>query len=98
MALEGPSHYKASVSPDVPFYHTFDEADAADLVPNQPTRVQFEMMPTSYCFQKGTCIRLAFSDSDAAHYLHKVKENTKVKLITGPGFDSCIHFPQKAYS
>jgi len=91
-------HFRSSLSPDVPFWHTFAEKDAAPLVPNEPTRIQFEMMPTSYCFQKGSCLRLAFSGSDEAHFLHdEVKEKRIITLCSGPEHKSCIHLPNKIY-
>ncbi|QDZ20691.1 CocE/serine esterase [Chloropicon primus] len=90
-------HYQSSVPPDIPFYHTFDEADAEPLVPGEPARLVFEMMPTSYCFQRGSCMRLAFSGSDEQHYLHNVQEGTEIKVVSGPGHESLVHLPIKAY-
>ena len=90
-------HYKASQSPDVPFWHTFDEKDAEPLTPKKPTRIMFEMMPTSYCFQKGSCLRLALSGCDDAHYLHKAEDNRVITLVSSPEHKSCIHLPNKVY-
>jgi hypothetical protein len=89
-------HYKSSLCPDVPFYHSFDEADAEPLVAGAPTRIMFEMMPTSYCFQKGSCLRIAFSGSDEKHY-HHIQQPRHVALCSGPGHRSCLHLPNKVY-
>jgi len=56
----------------------------------------FEIMPTSYCFQRGSCIRVAFSGSDERHYLHNTEESTRIKVLCGPEHKSSIHLPARA--
>ena len=95
-ASSGEGHYKSSIPPDIPFFHTFDKADAEPLEPGKPARMVFEIMPTSYCFQRGSCIRVAFSGSDERHYLHKTEESTRIKVLCGPEHKSSIHLPARA--
>ena len=89
---------KATLLPGVPFYHSFMRKDAEPLAPRTPTRVRFELLPTSYVFQRGSCLRVAFSGSDAKHFLHDKTEGTRmIGLHSSPTMLSRLVLPQRAY-
>jgi predicted acyl esterase len=49
--------------PGIPWHRAFAE-DAQPLEPGQPVRMQFDIMPASYVFQKGHRIQVTFTGSD----------------------------------
>ena len=48
--------------------HTFNQADARHLVPDEATEVSFELLPTSYLFRTGHRIRVAIAAADSDHF------------------------------
>ena len=50
--------------------HSFKEADAKLLKPNEVAEVAFELLPTSYVFKKGHSMRLSFAFADKDHFTH----------------------------
>jgi putative CocE/NonD family hydrolase len=51
-------------------YHTFLREDAMPMVPGEPARIAFDLLPTSYLFRRGNRIRLALSGADRHHYIN----------------------------
>lgn len=49
-------------------YHSFTRADAAPLTPNEVVELTFDLLPTSYLFQRGHCIRVAIAGADKDHF------------------------------
>ncbi len=49
-------------------YRTFTRRDARLLTPGEVAEVTFDLLPTSYMFQRGHCIRLAIAGADASHF------------------------------
>jgi putative CocE/NonD family hydrolase len=49
-------------------YHTFRRADAVPLVPGESVELAFELLPTSYLFQRGHRIRVAVAGADRDHF------------------------------
>jgi putative CocE/NonD family hydrolase len=47
-------------------YHPSAEADAAPLVPGEPTKLSFELLPTSQVFKAGSRIRVVITFAEAA--------------------------------
>jgi uncharacterized protein len=65
-------HRKPGPSPvDIPETgptHTFKQVDAELLVPGEPAKASFELLPTSYLFRKGHRIRMSIAASDSDHF------------------------------
>jgi predicted acyl esterase len=55
-------------------YHTYLEADAMPLVPDEAVELNFGMLPVSYLFKKGHRVRIAISGADAEHYRNMTKD------------------------
>jgi uncharacterized protein len=49
-------------------FRTFARADARPLVPGEPARLRFALLPTSWTFRKDSRIRLSFAGADSDHY------------------------------
>lgn len=47
---------------------TFNRADASPLVPGEVAELMFDLLPTSYLFQKGHAIRVAIAGADSDHF------------------------------
>ena len=50
-------------------YRDFSRACARPLVPGQPARLRFALLPTSWTFAAGSRIRLSIAGADADHYV-----------------------------
>jgi len=63
-------HRKVSAAPyetPVP-YHSFTRADAESLIPNETVELVIDLLPTSYLFQRGHCIRISIAGADKDHF------------------------------
>lgn len=49
-------------------FRSFARADAAPLVPGEPALLRFALLPTSWRFRAGSCVRLAIAGADNDHY------------------------------
>jgi putative CocE/NonD family hydrolase len=49
-------------------YRTFKREDAKPLVPGEVSELRFDLLPTSYVFEKGHHIRVAIAGADASHF------------------------------
>jgi putative CocE/NonD family hydrolase len=49
-------------------YRTFKRSDAQSLVPGEMATLVFDLLPTSYLFQRGHRIRIAIAGGDASHF------------------------------
>jgi len=50
-------------------YHPFTRAAAAPLVPGEPARLRFALLPTSWRLEAGSRLRLSIAGADADHYV-----------------------------
>lgn len=62
-----PSNFPAT-TPTSGVSHSFTMADAAHLVPGEPTRIAFDLAPTSYLFKRWHRIRIAIALADSDHF------------------------------
>lgn len=53
---------------DVVPYHSYLRKDAAPLTPGEITKLEFDLLPTSYLFKKGHAIRIAIAGADKDHF------------------------------
>jgi putative CocE/NonD family hydrolase len=63
-------HRKTSAAPyqtPVP-YHSFTRADAQPLIPNETVELVIDLLPTSYLFQRGHCLRVSIAGADKDHF------------------------------
>jgi putative CocE/NonD family hydrolase len=49
-------------------FRTFARADAGPMPKGEPQRLRFALLPTSWTFRRGSCIRLSIAGADADHY------------------------------
>ncbi|MCP3985717.1 MAG: CocE/NonD family hydrolase, partial [bacterium] len=80
--------------PGVP-YRTFDRADAAPLNEGDVAELVFDLLPTSYLFERGHRIRVAIAGADKDHFalipeggpptLQVFREANRASRITLPG-------------
>ncbi|MDQ4061067.1 MAG: CocE/NonD family hydrolase, partial [Pseudomonadota bacterium] len=49
-------------------FRTFARADARPMPPGRPEKIRFALLPTSWCFKRGSRIRLSIAGADADHY------------------------------
>ncbi len=49
-------------------YRTFKRGDAQPLVPGEIAELTFDLLPTSYLFQRGHRLRVAIAGADASHF------------------------------
>ncbi|HEX6245554.1 MAG TPA: CocE/NonD family hydrolase, partial [Polyangiales bacterium] len=88
------SHRKTS---DPPYnnlglpYHPSREADAQPLVPGEPTKLSFELLPTSQVFKAGHRIRLIISFAEAP--TPKLEPAPKVSLYRDAAHPSALTLP-----
>jgi putative CocE/NonD family hydrolase len=47
---------------------TFLRADAAPMIPGEAAEIAFPLLPTSYLFRRGNCLRLALAGADRDHF------------------------------
>jgi predicted acyl esterase len=77
----------------LPWHRAFAE-DAEPLVPGEPVRLQFDLMPTSYVFAKGHRIQFTFTGSD---YRERVRDPqaqpATITLLSDKAHPSTISLP-----
>lgn len=71
-------------------YHRFNEADFKPLTPNQPTELQFEMLPMSYVFPAGHKLRLELQFNDPQG---RKDDRSPVTILTGGANASVLVLP-----
>ncbi len=75
-------------------YRTFKRRDALPLVPGETAEIVFDLLPTSYLFQKGHSIRLALSGADASHFNPLTDEPPDLRFHRNQAFLSRIDLPR----
>jgi uncharacterized protein len=60
---DAPPAYRQAVP-----YRTFRRSDAQSLVAGEIAELTFDLLPTSYLFQPGHCVRIAIAGADASHF------------------------------
>jgi hypothetical protein len=78
--------------------NTFDRASAKPLVPGEPARLTFALMPVSWTFAAGSCIRISISGSDEGHGPQVPHGRPpRLEVLRGPDA-TCFEFPLRATS
>src|SRR3546814_110773 len=49
-------------------FRDYSRANARPLIPGEPARLRFGLLPTSWTFRKGSRIRLSIAGADSDHY------------------------------
>ena len=81
------------VSTTVP-YHTFRQADAEELTPEQITELTFGLLPTSVLIRKGHRIRIAIAGHDAGTFSRIPAEGQPViTVVHNEAYASSINLP-----
>lgn len=76
----------------VPF-RTFRRADAMPLVPAEIACLKFDLLPTSYLFEKGHAIRLAIAGADTSHFENLPESPPTLRFQRNATHASCIELP-----
>lgn len=78
-------------------FRNFSRREARPLVPGEPARMHFALLPTSWTFRKGSRIRLSFAGADMDHY-GQVPHGSPPRITVFHGGDhaSKIELPLRA--
>ncbi|MBI2058703.1 MAG: CocE/NonD family hydrolase [Nitrospirae bacterium] len=76
-------------------YRTFKRADAMPLAPGEVAELKFDILPTSYIFQKGHSIRLALAGADLSHFGPLPGSPPTLRVHRSTRFPSYIELPVK---
>lgn len=74
-------------------YRTFLRRNAKPLVPDEITRLTFDLLPTSYLFRKGRRVRVAIAGADKDHFEIAPGNPPTVRLHRGGAHLSGISLP-----
>ena len=88
------------VSEEQPLYRlavpprTFARKDALPLVPGEPAKLVFDLLPTSYLFRKDHAIRVAIAGADKDHFAPvPVDAAPSMRIYRGKRTPSHINLP-----
>ncbi|WP_343616882.1 CocE/NonD family hydrolase [Novosphingobium sp.] len=83
--------------PGLPWHRAYTE-DAQPLTPNEPTRLQFDIMPTSYVFLPGHKVQFTFTGSDHRERARDPEAQPKtIMLISDSAHPSTVSLPVVAH-
>jgi putative CocE/NonD family hydrolase len=82
----------SGLRPPIP-RHSFERADGAPLVPGEPARLRFALLPTSYLFERGHRVRLALAGCDADHFAELPEAPETWTLLRGASAPSHLELP-----
>jgi hypothetical protein len=77
-------------------YRSFRRADARPIVPGEPFRMRFALLPTSYTFLPGHRIRISIAGADAAHFARIPADegvSPILRILNGPDRPSFVELP-----
>lgn len=78
---------------DVVPYHSFNREDAEKLSPTEPSKIVFDLYPTSYVFRKGHSLRLSICGNDATYFKQVTPNGTEWKIYHNSEYPSSIELP-----
>jgi putative CocE/NonD family hydrolase len=75
-------------------YHTFNRADEMSLVPGKMAELSFELMPVSYLFKAGHCMRIAIAGADKDNFAPVSADSPpEIKIYRSASHASYIDLP-----
>ena len=74
-------------------WHPSGAGDVRPLRSGQPTRLDIDLMPTSYVLRKGHRIRVEISNHLRGFYAQEADPPTKIRLHRDPRYPSYIALP-----
>lgn len=75
-------------------FRDFSRANAQPLVPGEPARLRFALLPTGWTFQRGSRIRLSIAGADCDHYVQLPHGRPPVLSVKrGGGMASSLELP-----
>jgi uncharacterized protein len=75
-------------------YHRHYKSDLAPIPPGEPVELAFDLLPTSYLFRKGNCIRITITCADADNFETPVLNPVpKLHLLRDGNHPSSIQLP-----
>jgi putative CocE/NonD family hydrolase len=89
-------HRRQSAQPeyrDVVPTRSFRLADAAPLVADEVTRLEFDLLPTSYLFRKGSRIRIALATVDADAFEAICPPDSAYEILRTAEYPSGVSLP-----
>lgn len=81
-----------ALPPGVPWHRAYKE-DAQALTPGQPVRLRFDMMPTSWVFQKGHRMQITLTGSDHRERARDLAEAPRITVYFDRDHASSIALP-----
>lgn len=91
--------HRALVPPERAPYPTsaparsFERADARPLVPGEVAELRFDLLPTSYLFERGHRVRLALAGADADHFRIRDPKPAEWRVQRSARFASYLELP-----
>lgn len=91
-------HRKTQPSAEAPYwmpgpYHSYHSSDDQPLVPEKAARLQFDIFPIAYRFQKGSRIRIAIAGNDIEHFKQIENAPETLELLYGTEYPSSVQLP-----
>lgn len=78
---------------DIVPQYTYRKSDAAPLKRGEIAKLEFDLLPTSFLFKKGHCIKVAISCGDKDHYQEVTPNGTKIHVYRNTVYSSKIILP-----
>jgi hypothetical protein len=78
---------------DVVPQRTYRQEMSAPIVPNEVTRLEFDLLPTSYMFRKGSRIRIALATGDADVFEKICADGSEYEVLRTAEFPSGVLLP-----
>lgn len=79
---------------DIGVYHTFKQEDKEDLVPNQPTKLTFNLLPISYSLPQGHTLQLSIGTSDIDHFDNIKTLPKEITFYLGSAHQTKLYLPK----
>lgn len=78
---------------DIVPQYTYRKNEASPLKHGEIAKMEFDLLPTSFLFKKGHCIRIAISCGDKDHYKEVTPDGTKIHVYRNVLYGSKITLP-----
>jgi len=78
---------------DIVPQYTYRKDAEASLIKGEIAKIEFDLLPTSFLFKKGHCIRVAIGCADKDHYKEITPEGTKINFHRNILYGSKIMLP-----
>lgn len=78
---------------DIVPQYTYKKSDSTPLKQSEIAKIEFDLLPTSFLFKKGHCIRIAISCAEKDHYKAITPNGSKIRVYRNVLYGSKIVLP-----